>query len=210
MAAVMVRDMFEVRPPEWVAPTRPAAATPSRRSASARVARDAVGGGVVVDLQERRTRSVFDVEPEAVLRPDAALACTRLPAPSGTQAPPPLRIDRGVPRAVAPTTRSRSSRRAWLVVTAVALAIVGVAVTDDPAGGRLGGHDGGRTDAVPAASTEAVAPTLSIVVQPGDTLWSIAAALVGDDDPRPLVDVLQVAHGGADLHPGDVIIIPAP
>jgi Tfp pilus assembly protein FimV len=41
------------------------------------------------------------------------------------------------------------------------------------------------------------------VVQPGDTLWSIAARLAPDDDPRAVVDALRAANGGADLQVGD-------
>jgi Tfp pilus assembly protein FimV len=41
------------------------------------------------------------------------------------------------------------------------------------------------------------------VVQPGDTLWSIAARLAPDDDPRAVVDALRAANGGADLLVGD-------
>jgi hypothetical protein len=41
------------------------------------------------------------------------------------------------------------------------------------------------------------------VVQPGDTLWSIAARLAPDDDPRAVVDELRAANGGADLQVGD-------
>jgi Tfp pilus assembly protein FimV len=41
------------------------------------------------------------------------------------------------------------------------------------------------------------------VVQPGDTLWSIAGRLAPDDDPRAVVDALRAANGGADLQVGD-------
>jgi hypothetical protein len=201
MAAVMVREVFEIRPPDRAAPTRPA--TPPRRVAAVRPPRASGGDAVVVDLQERRTRSVFDAEPEAVLRRDVAVPVVRGRRPSVLGPSSEGRhVDRG-PTRVGAEVRSR--RRAWLVVVAVALAIVGVAVTDDPAGGRLGG----RGDVASTAPVAAV-PTISIVVQPGDTLWSIATALVGDGDPRALVDELQAAHGGAELHPGDVITIPAP
>jgi nucleoid-associated protein YgaU len=41
------------------------------------------------------------------------------------------------------------------------------------------------------------------IVQPGDTLWSIAEAIAPDSDPRPVVDALRDANGGPTLHPGD-------
>ena len=47
-------------------------------------------------------------------------------------------------------------------------------------------------------------PADEYVVQPGDTLWSIAARLAPDDDPRAVVDALRVlANGTADLQVGD-------
>jgi hypothetical protein len=45
------------------------------------------------------------------------------------------------------------------------------------------------------------------VVQPGDTLWSIAAALAPESDPRPVVDVLRVANGGSELQVGDRLTV---
>ncbi len=41
------------------------------------------------------------------------------------------------------------------------------------------------------------------VVQPGDTLWSIAEAIAPDSDPRPVVDALRHANGGPIVHVGD-------
>lgn len=41
------------------------------------------------------------------------------------------------------------------------------------------------------------------VVQPGDTLWSIAAEIAPDRDPRAVVDALREANGGPDLEVGD-------
>jgi Tfp pilus assembly protein FimV len=34
------------------------------------------------------------------------------------------------------------------------------------------------------------------VVQPGDTLWTIAGRIAPDDDPRAVVDALRAANGG--------------
>jgi hypothetical protein len=45
------------------------------------------------------------------------------------------------------------------------------------------------------------------VVQPGDTLWSIAAAIAPDSDPRPVVDALRDANGGPDLQVGERLTI---
>lgn len=45
------------------------------------------------------------------------------------------------------------------------------------------------------------------VVQPGDTLWDIARALAPGDDPRVLVSELAGTAGGAELEPGQRIVI---
>jgi LysM repeat protein len=47
------------------------------------------------------------------------------------------------------------------------------------------------------------------IVQPGDTLWSIARRLQPEGDLRPLVDRLAMAHGGAALQVGERIGLPA-
>ena len=63
---------------------------------------------------------------------------------------------------------------------------------------RLGDAPLAFTEPVPAAgSTEQV-----YVVQPGDTLWSIASAAQPEGDPRPLVDRLSAQLDGP-LTPGD-------
>lgn len=41
------------------------------------------------------------------------------------------------------------------------------------------------------------------IVQPGDTLWSIARTIAPDRDPRPVVDALRTANGGPTLEVGD-------
>jgi len=46
------------------------------------------------------------------------------------------------------------------------------------------------------------------VVQPGDTLWSIARRVAPDRDPRPVVDALRRANGGPDLRVGSSLPIP--
>lgn len=56
--------------------------------------------------------------------------------------------------------------------------------------------------AVPAAG-EAV-----YVVQPGDSLWSIASQLAPGDDPRPLVDELARRNGGTIIAAGQRLVLP--
>jgi Tfp pilus assembly protein FimV len=60
----------------------------------------------------------------------------------------------------------------------------------------------------PVAPTEAsahlsvAAPALSYVVQPGDSLWTIARRLQPQGDVRPLVDQLSERNGGPSLRAG--------
>ena len=63
----------------------------------------------------------------------------------------------------------------------------------------------GSSHTVTPASTAApaVAPARSVyVVQPGDTLWSIAQKLDPTGDPRETVDRLVDLNGGSALQPG--------
>lgn len=69
---------------------------------------------------------------------------------------------------------------------------------------------------IAGASSPSEIPVLSIapqethVVQPGDTLWSIASDLEIDGDLRPIVDQIAALNGGdAVLQPGQRLMIPA-
>jgi hypothetical protein len=45
------------------------------------------------------------------------------------------------------------------------------------------------------------------VVQPGDTLWSIAERIAPGDDPRPIVAELRKHNGDVELTPGERLVI---
>jgi hypothetical protein len=75
-----------------------------------------------------------------------------------------------------------------------------VLVMAGKAGAALGGSPLAVPERHPAASQS--------VVQPGDSLWSIAAELEPGRDPRPVVDQLTAARGGAPLVPGEVVTLP--
>jgi LysM domain len=45
------------------------------------------------------------------------------------------------------------------------------------------------------------------VVQPGDTLWSIARRIAPGEDPRPIVAALEARNGDVELDPGDRLIV---
>jgi len=92
----------------------------------------------------------------------------------------------------------RLTRRARLLVAVLALTL-GVAI-----GSWLGpllGSGGGDLH---------LAGVQSVVVQPGDTLWSIAQGVAGTDDVRAVVDRIQELNGlhGTVLRPGQVLELP--
>jgi len=60
----------------------------------------------------------------------------------------------------------------------------------------------------PVASASAPGGSVSVVVRPGDTFWTIARRAEPRGDIRPLVDQLVAAHGSSSLRPGDTITIP--
>ena len=74
------------------------------------------------------------------------------------------------------------------------------------AGAALGGSSLATPERRPAAADTAAAPgSRSTVVRPGDSLWSVAARLAPDSDPRPVVDALAEARHGTVVMPGETI-----
>lgn len=95
----------------------------------------------------------------------------------------------------------------------VAAAVVGVALVlvVAQAGGALGDSPLAVPERRPAVSPAAAesGELLRHVVEPGDSLWSIAAAVAPGEDPRPVVDALAAARGGTTLVPGEIVVWPA-
>ena len=94
---------------------------------------------------------------------------------------------------------TRSQRRAvyWrrrLVAAALGLGVLLAAVH---AGAALGGTTTTASERSPHVK--------SVIVQPGDTLWSIAHRLAPAADTRDVVDALAAQRGGSDLQVGDVV-----
>jgi Tfp pilus assembly protein FimV len=109
-----------------------------------------------------------------------------------------------------PSRATRVRRRRLVVLVALIAAVVGVmagarglaSLSDVPASPHpapLGGQ--------PAGSAPVAGHTY--VVQPGDTLWSIARTIAPDRDPRPVVDALRKANGGPNLEVGDRLTLEA-
>ena len=114
----------------------------------------------------------------------------------GLGAVPPLRSDR---RATGPRSTLRLTRRARRL--AVVLALCGGVVLGSWLAPLLSGDaDGGLR----------LAGVSSVVVEPGDTLWSIAMSVADGEDVRAVVDRIQELNGleGADLVPGQVLQLP--
>ena len=72
------------------------------------------------------------------------------------------------------------------------------------------GGTGGRTLAPPgsALAGQTVQAHQQYVVQPGDTLWSIAMRLDPSSDPRPLVAEMAAQVGGDTVVPGERLRLP--
>ena len=92
----------------------------------------------------------------------------------------------------------RLTRRGWCALTALAVAVVALAVLALPA--VLGGQD-----------ELELAGDSSVVVRPGDTVWSIATAAAAEgEDVRAVVDAIERLNDleGAVVVPGQVLELP--
>ena len=118
---------------------------------------------------------------------------------AATVYPSPHRRPPGRPelRLVGPT-RPRFWPRRVAVLLAVLLLLAGTGLVLRAAGGLL-------THEPPAAPAKPLSLGAPYVVQPGDTVWSVARRLHPDGDVRPLVDRLVAAHDGSTLAVGEVI-----
>jgi len=136
-----------------------------------------------------------------VCRPPEPLA---EPAARGRSVAPGAAARAGRPRSTRPgstrpgAARVRLTRRARRLAAVLTLA-AGVAL-----GSWLGPLLAGGGDDLRLAGVQ------SVVVQPGDTLWSIAAEVAGSGDVRDVVDRIQELNGiqGAVLIPGQVLELP--
>jgi hypothetical protein len=94
---------------------------------------------------------------------------------------------------VSSRTESAVFRRRRLIAAILGLGIV---LTAARAGAALGGSP---------ASPARLPHVTSVVVQPGDSLWSVAHRLAPHSDPRAVVDALTEARGTAALMPGETL-----
>ena len=95
----------------------------------------------------------------------------------------------------------RARRRRVLVGAGLAGLLVGLALPVSILGGAPAPAPRGAQGAALAGST-------LYVVQPGDTLWSIASRFDRGGDPRPLAEAIARETGSAAVVPGEHIVLP--
>ena len=133
------------------------------------------------------------------------------PGPTGPPRPS-LRLLEGG-RAPSRLAQQAVYRRRRLVAMALVLGVVvafvllATAAVARFAGGAPSAA-GGPTPASAAASGAAGAAAPTVVVQPGDTLWSIAADIAPGTDVRVTVDQLVQLNGGNPIVPGQELVLP--
>jgi LysM repeat protein len=93
---------------------------------------------------------------------------------------------------------------ALLVAGIVLLAIIGAAAL---VSGRTAAGAAGSSPAPAAAPVIDPGQATVYVVQPGDTLWSIARRIQPEGDVRPLVDALADRNGGAGVQAGQRLLL---
>jgi LysM domain len=98
-----------------------------------------------------------------------------------------------LPRRVPPEVRRR---RTLLVVMGVLLGVLALPLSG------TGGHSH------PIGSALPVAGPITYVVQPGDSLWSIAERVDPSGDPRPLMARLALQTGSDTVVPGERVVLP--
>jgi hypothetical protein len=132
-----------------------------------------------------------------------AVDVEEVPMPSGstvaTLCPSPHRRPAGRPalRLVGPPPPTYWHRRVAVLLAALVL-VAGLGLVLRAAGGSI-------THEPPAAPANLSSPTGGYVVQPGDTIWSVARRLQPEGDVRPVVDRLVAARGSAGLAVGEVV-----
>lgn len=100
-----------------------------------------------------------------------------------------------------PTPATYRRRRAVALILAVAFVVVAMA--------------GVRAVLRPLVAPPGVGVTapaagdVTVQVQPGDTLWTIARGLQPTGDVRPLVDDLAALNGGGAVRTGQTLVLPA-
>jgi len=107
-----------------------------------------------------------------------------------------------------PLRRRKGARRRLLLRRLSAVAPATVVLAAVWFGSGLVSGAGSQSPLRVLPGSVATAGGYRYVVQPGDTVWSIASRLEPGHDPRPLVDELDARWGGTVLHPGEQLTLP--
>ena len=199
-------------------PGRPAGAASRRRAASLPPGRrvlTAVPGQRDLPVQRAgRLRAPKSRIPALVLVPSQQATAperprTQAPAPrpaAGRRVRPVVRREHPQPTRASTRPRSRLTRRGRIVVSTLAVAVMLlVAVLAWVAGAT-------RADAARSgAPASAVYRNLtSVIVQPGQSLWAIAAQAAPGADPRSVIqEIVDLnALGGTSIQPGQRLLVP--
>ncbi len=105
------------------------------------------------------------------------------------------------PRRVSVPSRSPRSNRDAAVYRRRRFAAAAVGLGILLAAGQAGAALGGST----LAPVERRPRVVTVVVEQGDTLWSIAERVAPDTDTREVVDAIVEARGTASIMPGETI-----
>lgn len=129
--------------------------------------------------------------------------CTRLavvpdpaPAPGARVATTARVVPEVRPVSAARASRATFRRRRIGVLVGVVVVVI--------MAGRAGAALGSASLAAPGRSPSGAAVT-RYVVQPGDSLWSVAGHIAPGEDPRAVVDALVRVRGSGPLQPGEVV-----
>ena len=109
-------------------------------------------------------------------------------------------------RSTAARRRAATFRRRRIgALIALTLMLAGLSSVADAAFGLL---ETGADRTPSAAVAEGDGPVAVHLVQPGETLWEIAAEVAPDRDPRAVVDELIELNGSASITPGQRLLLP--
>jgi hypothetical protein len=143
--------------------------------------------------------AVLTLEP-TVRRSSRPRIARRVPLDTGRPGRPAGAHRQVRPRTARCTRDAAVYRRRRLLAAALGLGLV---LTVARAGAALGGVS-------TTVTSERHPHVESVVVQPGDTLWSIAERIAPDRDPRQVVDALVEARGSSTIVPGETLTWLAP